>query len=184
MQQLTGRAYSIDGSMYVPLRGLANAMDCDISYNGNLGRVTLNKEIPTPPMPEPDSNESVDSEAVYWLSRIIEAESGGEPYRGKLAVGNVILNRVHSDDFPDTIYGVIFDRNNGVQFTPVANGTIYQPPSEESIRAAEECLSGTTVVGDCLYFFNPKTATKAGWIVSNCRYYTTIGGHDFYLPPR
>ena len=171
-QTLTGRSYAIDGIMYVPLRGLAGVLDCDISYSEALRRVTLS----TNESPEPD----IDS--VYWLSRIIEAESGAEPYKGKLAVGNVILNRVKSPDFPNSIYGVIFDRKNGVQFTPVANGTIYNTPSAESIRAAKECLSGTSVVGSCLYFFNPKTATKADWIIRNCSYYASIGNHDFYLP--
>ena len=185
LQRLTGHTYSINGSMYVPLRGLANAMDCDIAYDGSRHRVTLTKTSDPVPMPnpEPEQNQAIDPDDLYWLSRIIEAESGGEPYRGKLAVGNVILNRVKSNDFPNSIYGVIFDRKNGVQFTPVANGTIYNSPSADSIRAATECLSGTKVVGDCMYFFNPKTATKEGWIVSNCRYYTSIGDHDFYLPP-
>ena len=170
-QTLTGRSYAIDGTMHVPLRGLAGVLDCDISYSEALRRVTLS----TNESPEPD----IDS--VYWLSRIIEAESGAEPYKGKLAVGNVILNRVKSPDFPNSIYGVIFDRKNGVQFTPVANGTIYNTPSAESIRAAKECLSGTSVVGSCLYFFNPKTATKADWIIRNCSYYASIGNHDFYV---
>ena len=183
LQRLTGHTYSINGSMYVPLRGLANAMDCDISYDGSRHRVTLTKISDPAPTPQPEQNQAIDPDAVYWLSRIIEAESGGELYHGKLAVGNVILNRVKSNDFPNSIYGVIFDRKNGVQFTPVANGTIYNSPSADSIRAATECLSGTKVVGDCMYFFNPKTATKEGWIVSNCRYYTSIGDHDFYLPP-
>ncbi len=170
-QTLTGRSYAVNGTMYVPLRGLAGVLDCDISYSGALQRVTLSTQ----------SSQAPDADSVYWLSRIIEAESGAEPYRGKLAVGNVILNRVASSDFPNSIYGVIFDRKNGVQFTPVANGTIYNTPSKDSIQAAKECLAGTSVVGNCLYFFNPKTATKADWIIQNCRYYTSIGDHDFYL---
>ena len=178
--QLPGRCYSQNGTFYVPLRGIAEALDCGISYNSALQRVTLTTD-------KSDSQSTTESSAhkdsVYWLARIIQAESGAEPYRGKLAVGNVILNRVNSSDFPNSIYGVIFDRKNGIQFTPVANGTIYNTPSAESIRAAEECLRGTRVVGDCLYFFNPKTATKASWIVQNCRYYTSIGDHDFYLAP-
>ena len=178
--QLPGRSYSQDGIFYVPLRGIAEALDCGISYNSALQRVTLTTQ-------NSGSQETTGSssykDSVYWLARIIQAESGAEPYRGKLAVGNVILNRVASTDFPNSIYGVIFDRKNGVQFTPVANGTIYNTPSAESIRAAEECLAGTRVVGNCLYFFNPKTATKASWIVQNCRYYTSIGDHDFYLAP-
>lgn len=183
-QRLTGKTYSRDGTMYVPLRGLAEAMECDISYDGIHKRVTLSSEPAQEKPVQTPSQNKYDEDALFWLSRIIEAESGGEPYLGKLAVGNVILNRVSSTDFPNTIYGVIFDRKNGVQFTPVANGTIYNTPSADSIRAAKECLDGKQVVGKCLYFFNPKTSTKEGWIVSNCRYYTSIGDHDFYLPPR
>ena len=178
--QLPGRSYSQDGTFYVPLRGIAEALDCGISYNSSLQRVTLTTKGSSS---QNTADSSAYKDSVYWLARIIQAESGAEPYRGKLAVGNVILNRVASTDFPNSIYGVIFDRKNGVQFTPVANGTIYQTPSAESIRAAEECLRGTRVVGDCLYFFNSKTATKASWIVQNCRYYTSIGDHDFYLAP-
>lgn len=170
-QALTGRSYAMDGTMYVPLRGLAGVLDCNITYSSPHRRVTLST----------DESPAYDTDAVYWLSRIIEAESGAEPYRGKLAVGNVVLNRVKSTDFPNSIYGVIFDRKNGVQFTPVANGTIYNTPSADSIRAAKACLNGTSVVGDCLYFFNPKTATKAGWIVKNCKFYASVGNHDFYL---
>ena len=178
--QLPGRSYSKDGIFYVPLRGIAEALDCGISYNSSLQRVTITTQSTGS---QETTGSSAYKDSVYWLARIIQAESGAEPYRGKLAVGNVILNRVASTDFPNSIYGVIFDRKNGIQFTPVANGTIYNTPSAESIRAAEECLAGTRVVGNCLYFFNPKTATKASWIVQNCRYYTSIGDHDFYLAP-
>ena len=178
--QLPGRSYSQDGTFYVPLRGIAEALDCGVSYNSALKRVTLTTQSTGS---QETTGSSAYKDSVYWLARIIQAESGAEPYRGKLAVGNVILTRVASTDFPNSIYGVIFDRKNGVQFTPVANGTIYNTPSAESIRAAEECLAGTRVVGNCLYFFNPKTATKASWIVQNCRYYTSIGDHDFYLAP-
>ncbi len=168
---LTGISYLSGGSMYVPLRGISELLDCDIAYDGKARRVTLSTR----------GTEAVDENALYWLSSIIHAESGGESYEGKLAVGNVILNRVEDEAFPDSIYGVIFDRKYGVQFTPVANGTIYNTPSEESIRAAKECLTGRRVVGDCLYFFNPKTATNASWIVQNRDYYRTIGNHDFYV---
>lgn len=168
-QRLTGTPYSSGGSMYVPLRGLAQAMSCDISYDSARRRATLSTR-----------SDAEDTDSLYWLARIIQAESGGESYAGKLAVGSVILNRVESAAFPDSVYGVIFDRNHGVQFTPVANGTVYNTPSEESLSAARACLSGTRTVADCLYFFNPATATKAGWIVQNCVYYASIGNHDFY----
>ena len=96
-----------------------------------------------------DTTETEGGDDLYWLSRIISAESRGEPLEGQIAVGNVVLNRVASADFPDTIYGVIFDDRWGGQFTPVRNGTIYQVPSARSVEAAGLSLSrGHTAGGD------------------------------------
>lgn len=120
------------------------------------------------------------NDAVYWLSRIIEAEASGEPFKGKVAVGEVILNRVKCEEFPNTIWGVIFDKNFGIQFEPVANGTIYNTPSEDSILAAKTALNGSDYVGECLYFLNP-TIAKSTWITKNREYYTTISKHEFYI---
>ena len=79
---------------------------------------------------------------LYWLSRIIHAEAGAESYNGKVAVGNVILNRVNSDLFPSTVKGVIFEYFQGIpQFSPVEEGTIYNNPPEESIQAYYTDLS-------------------------------------------
>lgn len=117
---------------------------------------------------------------LYWLSRIIHSEAQGESYQGKVAVGNVIINRVNSSLFPNTIKGVIFDRQNGyTQFSPVLDGTIYNNPDAESIRAAKEALNGARPVGDALYFLNPRKSTNF-WIVKNRKLMTTIGLHDFY----
>ena len=115
----------------------------------------------------------------YWLSRIIHAESGAEPFDGKIAVGNVVLNRVESKQYPNTIYGVIFDRRYGTQFSPVSYGTIYNTPSAESIIAAKICLEGYTLSEDILFFMNPRLATT-NWIAQNRPYAFTIGRHDFY----
>jgi len=117
---------------------------------------------------------------IFWLARIIEAEAGGEPYKGKVAVGNVVLNRVNSKDFPNTIYGVIFEYYGSIpQFSPVAEGTIYNNPSQGSIDAAKDALEGARPVGDCTYFFNPDKAAGS-WIVQNKTFVTKIGGHAFY----
>ena len=117
---------------------------------------------------------------VYWLARIIEAEAGGESYTGKVAVGNIILNRVYSKDFPNTIYNVIFEYYGNIpQFSPVADGTIYNTPSEESVNAAKDALNGVRPVGNSTYFFNPNKAAGS-WIVKNKNYVSTIGGHVFY----
>jgi len=125
-------------------------------------------------------NNSYTEDEVYWLSRIIEAEASGEPYKGKVAVGEVILNRVESNDFPNTIWGVIFDTNFGIQFEPVANGSIYNTPSQESIEAAKTALSGSNYAGNSLYFLNPSIA-ESKWIINNRKFYATIANHEFYL---
>lgn len=117
---------------------------------------------------------------IYWLARIIEAEAGGEPYKGKVAVGNVILNRVNSKNFPNTIYNVIFEYYGSIpQFSPVADGTIYNTPSQESINAAKDAINGIRPVGNSTYFFNPSKAAGS-WIVKNKSYVSRIGGHVFY----
>lgn len=130
--------------------------------------VSVKKEEPKE---KPISNDA------YLLAQIIHAEAKGEPYHGKIAVGNVILNRVEASGFPDTIEGVIFQKG---QFSPVANGTIYNTPGEEAIKAAKEVLSGKKVVGEnTLYFYNPDTATS-DWIFTR-DVVTKIGNHAFAI---
>ncbi len=120
-----------------------------------------------------------DSDDLLWLSRIIYAEAGTEPLEGKLAVGSVVMNRLASANYPDTIYGVIFDRKFGVQFTPAATGSVYKSPDEESILAAKMCLGGYSVSSDILFFLNEAIATGT-WMQDNRDFVMTIGNHDFY----
>lgn len=156
----------------VPVRALAQAFDALVYWNPVTGEVSVSSNVE-----DQTSNYSADD--LYWLSRIISAESQGEPLDGKIAVGNVVLNRVASSDFPDTIYDVIFDSRWGGQFEPVRNGTIYNNPTDESIQAAKLCLEGTNVVGDSLYFLAPALAQNF-WIPQNREYVATIGCHEFY----
>ncbi len=127
----------------------------------------------------PGEADVYDPADLHWLSRIISAESRGEPLTGKLAVGNVILNRVDHGEFPDTIYGVIFDSRWGGQFEPVRNGTIYGAPTAESVIAAKLVLEGADAAGDSLYFLAP-SLTDNHWIMANRDYVATIGAHWFY----
>ena len=95
-------------------------------------------------------------------------------------MGNVVLNRVESGQFPDTIPGVIFDRVDGVQFEPVKNGTVYDEPTAQSVEAARRVLEGENVIGDALYFYAP-ALSQGVWINANRTYAQTIGCHRFYL---
>ena len=165
----------VSGTTMVPVRVLAKAMGASVSWNAATQKVSVTSGsgwIVT-------GSDYYDSDSLYWLSRIINAESGGESLFGKIAVGNVVQNRVACPDFPDNIYDVIFDRAGGVQFTPVSNGTIYNTPSEESILAAKLCLDGASVAGNSLFFLNPSIATSS-WITKNRAYVATFGNHKFY----
>ncbi|MEA4895826.1 MAG: cell wall hydrolase [Oscillospiraceae bacterium] len=165
----------VNGTTLVPIRVIAKAMGASVTWNASAQKaiVTLGSGTIA------SGDQYYSSDAVYWLSRIINAESSGESLKGKIAVGNVILNRVASSDFPNSIYGVIFDKTGGTQFTPVANGTIYNAPSSDSILAAKLCLDGASVAGSSLFFLNPVTATSS-WITKNRPYVTSVGNHAFY----
>ncbi len=162
------------GKLYAPIRAVAQSLDCTVEWNGTAAQLKTPPGLQTKPQPA-----YTDAE-LYWLARIIYAEAGGESMDGMIAVGNTILNRVKSELYPDTIYDVIFDRKYTVQYEPVLNGTIYNTPSEEAVEAAKRCLEGENVVGDCMFFLNPRKATNF-WIVKNRDFYRTIGNHDFYL---
>ena len=164
-----------EGRTLVPVRVLAQALGAAVDWDSATGEVTVTSgtgEVPT-------GSEVYDADDLYWLSRIISAESRGEPLEGQIAVGNVVLNRVASADFPNTIYGVIFDSRWGGQFTPVSNGTIYQEPAAQSVEAARLCLSGVNVAGESLYFLAPSLASSH-WIMENRTHVVTIGSHWFY----
>lgn len=113
---------------------------------------------------------NVSESEVYLLACIIDCESEGEPYAGQLAVGSVVLNRVESKYFPDTITGVIYQKN---QFSPVASGRLAymldRGPTASCMKAAREVLGGNRTVS-CLYF-RVNTGVISG---------TVIGHHVFY----
>ena len=94
-------------------------------------------------------------------------------------MNNVVMNRVRSPLYPNTIYGVIFDRRYGTQFSPVSFGTIYNTPSSRSVIAAKLVLDGAVISNDVLFFMNPRLSTT-NWIAENRPYAFTIGRHDFY----
>lgn len=176
---MNGKAVISGGRMYVPVRFFADAFGADISWVQNYYRAEITKSGLSVPQTSVASK-SYDDEHIYWLAKIINCESSGESMDGKIGVGNVILNRVDSSDFPDTVYGVIFDNNHGVQFQPVVNGAIYNEPQKDSYLAAKLALEGISTAGNSLYFLNPRIATNF-WIPANRVFYKTIGNHDFYL---
>ena len=113
---------------------------------------------------------------IQLMARAINGEARGEPYEGQVAVGAVILNRVKSSQFPNTIAGVIYQRG---AFTAVADGQINVPIEEGSsvYKAAKDAMNGWDPTGGCIYYFNPDTATNK-WIWSRPQV-KTIGKHIF-----
>lgn len=113
---------------------------------------------------------------VQLLARAINGEARGEPYEGQVAVGAVILNRVKSSKFPNTIAGVIYEPG---AFTAVSDGQINVAISEGStvVKAARDALNGWDPSGGAIYYFNPATATNK-WIWSR-PLIKTIGKHRF-----
>ena len=108
----------------------------------------------------------------YLLANLIYCEAGNQPYEGQIAVGAVVMNRVMSSVFPDTVVGVIYQNK---QFSPVASGRLAlalaeNHATEACYRAAEEAMSGRTTVGNCLFFRTPIEGLSG----------TQIGGHIFY----
>lgn len=119
---------------------------------------------------------NVNNSDLYLLSCCIYGEARGESYTGKVAVGAVILNRVASSSFPNTISGVIYQ--NGA-FTCVSDGQINLGTNDECTRAAQDALNGWDPSGGALYYFNPATATSK-WIWSR-KQIVTIGKHIFCI---
>lgn len=108
------------------------------------------------------------------LARVVHGEARGESYTGKVAVAAVVLNRVRSSKFPNTIAGVVYQAG---AFTCVSDGQINLAPDEESIRAANDALNGFDPTGGALYYYNPAKTTSS-WIYSR-PVITTIGQHVF-----
>ena len=121
----------------------------------------------------PASAQATESES-YLLARLVHGEARGEPYVGKVAVAAVVLNRVRSASFPNTISSVIFQTG---AFDCVYDGQLWLTPDEESIRAANDALSGWDPTSGCLYYYNPATATSS-WIWTR-EVRLNIGAHAF-----
>lgn len=175
----------IGNRIYVPIRSVCTAMGLDVSWNSAKQKASVSGEYEqdfnasVPETLPPASGGAIDSDELYWLARIIHAESAGEPMAGKIAVGTVVMNRVKSSMYPNTVYGVIFDRKHGTQFTPVASGTIHNNPGADSIEAARRVLNGERTDSRILFFVNEKLVPN-NWVSKNRTFIMKIGNHTFY----
>jgi len=163
---------TVSGMAAIPVRTLAQILAMGVNYDTLSGQVHLTS--PAVPGYLADGDAFYDADSLLWLSRIIYSESGNQSLEGKIAVGNVVMNRVHDDSFPDSVYDVVFQKN---QFSPAASGSIYRDPNEESVLAAKLVLDGASVLNGVLFF------NRAGlncYASRNRDYVATIGEHAFY----
>ena len=162
----------IDGVMMVSLDALAKAFDATTGWDGENGTFTVTTGSGAILPGEQFYNEN----DLFWLSRVIFAESGNQILEGKMAVGNVVMNRVNHSIWPDTIRGVIAQRN---QFSTWRGGALAnRTPNAESVIAAKLVLDGGVVeeIKDA-YFFD---AFCNSWALRNKTVLAVIGGHRFY----
>ena len=120
------------------------------------------------------SSNSTTTSDLNLLARVVYGEARGEPYAGQVAVAAVVLNRVRSSSFPNTISGVVYQSG---AFTAVSDGQINLTPNTTAYNAARDALNGWDPSGGAIYYFNPSTATNA-WIWSR-PHIVTIGKHRF-----
>jgi len=169
-----GLVHKPEGS-YVPLRYATEKLGMSITYDAATGTASVATAKTAADVGK--------EEDIRWLERITEAESGSEPYEGRVAVAATILNRVGDPDWPDSIQDVIFQivRIDGVkyyQFSPVLDGRIYQvEPSEETKKAVRAALNGSDPTGGATVFYNPDK-TDNQWVRDRPTS-KTIGNHVF-----
>ena len=162
----------LDGQVAVPLTVLAKAFDAQVSWEASTGitRVTTGSGALM------SGEQYYNQNDLFWLSRLITAESGNQPLEGQMAVGNVVLNRVRSSRFPNTVEGVIAQKN---QFTTYNSGRLAnRTPNASSVIAAKLVLDGGVVeeTEGALYF----DSAASSWASRNRTCIAVIGGHKFY----
>lgn len=171
---------SSGGRVYIARRGdtlwaIARRHGTTVDALKNYNRLTGHLIYPGQPLRLPPPAPSCGDEDFYWLARVISAEAKGEPLLGQVAVGAVVLNRVKSELFPDTIKEVIFQPG---QFSVVTDGSIYRPPVPSAYTAARLALRGYDPTHGSLYFYNPHVVSRGNWIRSRV-VIKAIGRHFF-----
>ncbi len=159
---------------------------CASSGQRVVGYASLERTAPTPAPEEQESGPVwvLGQEDYDILLRIVEAEAGTEDEDGKLLVANVVLNRVASDKFPDTVQKVVLQKNERVtQFSPVASGRIWKVEiSQETYAAVDRALEGEDISQGALYFASRRYAKSSSmrWFDRCLTFLFAHGGHEFF----
>lgn len=177
--QANGRyLYAQDGvqmhgdRVMVPLRILTKVFNANLSWDGGAGIVRVQRGSGV----LVSGDQYYNQDDLFWLSRVIYAESGNQSLKGQMAVGNVVMNRVHSHLFPNSVHEIIAQKN---QFTTYQGGKLAnRTPNESSVLAAKLVLDGGVVAESegALYF----DSLVKSWAARSRTYVCTLGGHKFY----
>ena len=177
----TPNGYLVDNdTLYLPEHAIEKVFGIKLTAYGEPMQLEISSQLPSIIKGGANYYEiNFNTEALFWLPRIIYAETRDQPMAGLIGVGNVVCNRVNHELFPDTVFEVIFDNEYAVQFTPAATGAVMGEPDERSVVAAYLCLEGYNTVGESLYFVNPDKG-KSRWFEEKLQFVCSIGDHDFY----
>lgn len=163
---------NVNNTVTVPLSAVVEAFDAKLSWDGATGTIRITRG--SGGIQSGDSY--YDQEDLFWLSRIIYAESGNQPLEGQMAVGNVVMNRVASPAYPNTVQGVLAQKN---QFSTYKSGALAnRTPNQSSVIAAKLVLDGGEVAetDGALYF----DSSSNSWASRNREFAAVLGGHKFY----
>lgn len=161
-----------NGKTMVSLDAVAKAFDAVNGWDEEAGTFTVTRGSGAITPGDQFYNET----DLFWLSRLITAESGNQPLNGQIAVANVVLNRVNNSRYPDSVHGVLAQKN---QFTTYRGGALAnRTPYARSVIAAKLALDGAVVkeVEGALFF----DGSSNSWAARNRPFLSTIGGHKFY----
>lgn len=158
---------SDNGKVIAPISALAKAFACTVKEKDDGIYISCSDGYIK------SADDFYDSDALYLISHIVYLEAGNESFNGKLAVASVIMNRVNSAEFPDTVHGVVYQEN---QFTVVDSSRFDEEPNADSVIAAKMVLEGYTY-DKRIMFFN---STGTGWPAENRNFMYKLGGHYFY----
>ena len=159
--------------IYVPSVAKAETTNTEETKNVSTRKFAIDKKDN---VQASDASANITNNEKKLLARLVHAEAKGEPFAGKVAVADVVLNRVENNQFPDSVESVIYEKN---AFQPVQNGSIQKKADEESQKAVEEALENGKENEELLYFYNPDTATS-DWIFSR-KIVKEIGNHAFSI---
>lgn len=165
----------INSRSYVPIRFLSENLGFNVQWDNERKLVVITNGIFETSRGETVVESTYTKDDLLWLSRIVQVETGGSTIDMKMAVANVVLNRVKDSRFPDSVHDVIFQIDTYVQFPPAHRESFLTLiPSDLSIDAARRALEGENTISDCLYFNNSPFKSKTDDL------YKVIDGEYFY----